>query len=390
MFLKRGEEMNVTIHEILSLKSFNKFRLLAGVNGLDRIVSRGGFIDHESAEDMRKIAYIDEMIFSNLPMIIGEPEKITDYLLALIEAKCSCFAIKTTFFKTVPEEAIMIANEHNFPLFLFDDTYIEDLILDIDSSVNDQKQIAKKLLIVEEIENGSLNASTIKNYAYELNRHFKNNILVCYVKESQVNKHSFDVKLAQKVLGNAALVLPTQDSFLMILSYNESESIDIEATLNVLGLRKDDYHVGISELTNNLGLLSQALFQSKTALKFACYQNTYLSDFKEIGIYQLLFPLFDNPYAIQYYDAIIEKLVAHDEVYQSDLLDTARAYIKSDGDIKGTADIMFQHANTIRYRIKKIKSLLDFDQINGMKYETLAVAIHLYELNNNRYKFSPL
>ena len=123
---------------------------------------------------------------------------------------------------------------------------------------------------------------------------------------------------------------------------------------------------------------------------FFAYQNDYLSNFKEIGIYQLLFPLFDNPYAIQYYDAIIQKLIAHDDIYQSNLLDTARAYIKSDGDIKGTADTMFQHANTIRYRIKKIKSLLNLDEIQGMKYETLAVAIHLYELNNNRYTFSPL
>ena len=382
--------MNVTIHEILSLRKFNSFKLIAGVSGLDRKVARAGFIDHESPDEMAYIEFENEMIFSNLPMLIGKPEMIIEYVRSLFEANCACFAIKTTFFKSIPEEAIIFANKHNFPLFLFDDTYIEELILDIDECVNEQKQISKKVSLVEEMENNLLNTFTIKNYAYELNRHFYNNIIACFVKPTQNNMQNFDGKLVKKILGNAALVLSIQDSYLIVLSFAETGKIDLEDTLNVLGLRNGDYHVGISEMHNNLEAFDQIVFQSKTALKFACFQDCYISRFEEIGIYQLLFPLFDNYHAIRYHDTIIQKLTDHDHIHQSDLLETACAYIRCDGDIKTTATMMYQHSNTIRYRIRKIKSLIEFDKIKGMQYETLAIAIHLYELNKKRYTFSPL
>lgn len=124
--------MNVTIHEILSLKKFNTFRLVAGANGLSRKVIRAGFIDHEMPVELSNVLFEGEMIFSNLPMIKDKPEIIIEYTQALIKAKCAGFAIKTTFFKSIPEDAIILANDNNFPLFLFDDTYIEKLILDID------------------------------------------------------------------------------------------------------------------------------------------------------------------------------------------------------------------------------------------------------------------
>ncbi len=129
----------VTVHEVLTLKSFNAFRLIAGVNGLDRVVLKGGFIDHESSEDIRRSEFKNELVFSSLPMIKDKPEKIVDFVQALIDTNTAAFAVKSIFFQDIPEDAIQLANEHNYPLFSFDDTYIEELILDIDEIVNDQK-----------------------------------------------------------------------------------------------------------------------------------------------------------------------------------------------------------------------------------------------------------
>lgn len=240
------------------------------------------------------------------------------------------------------------------------------------------------------MENNSLNKFMIKNYAYELNRHFNNNIVACYVKNSKINMQNFDIKLAQKILGKTSLVLSIQDSYLIIFSFEKNEKIDIENTLNILGLRAENYNIGISNTYKELGLFDQILFEAKTALKVACYKGVYISKFNEIGIYKLLFPLFDNYYAIKYYDEIVRILLDHDDIYKSNLLETACAYIKSDGDIKETSILMFQHTNTIRYRIRKIKFILEFDKIRGMQYETLAIAIHLYELNKKRYTFNLL
>lgn len=375
--------MSSTVHEILSLKKFNSFRLIAGANGLNRRVTRGGFIDHESAEIMRDIAFKHEMIFSNMPMIKDEPERITEYVDALIHAGCACFAIKTTFFKSLPEAAIELANRFNFPLLLFDETYIEELILDIDESVNIHKKLDNKRKIIKEIEDGSLNKFKIKNYAYELNPNFKKCFKVFYIKAVNDESHRFDTKLAHSILGKSSLVLPFEEIVLVIFSYLEGDFIEKDDILHSLGLN-EAYYIGISDSFNELGLMDQALHQGKTALSFASYSQQNITDFKTIGIYQMLIPILDNNFVIQFYEDIIDRLIQYDYKHQSDLLQTAIAYVKCDGDIKRTSGQLYQHTNTVRYRIRKIKKVLSLEMLEGMRYETLSIAIHLYELSKKQ------
>ncbi|MDM8533979.1 PucR family transcriptional regulator ligand-binding domain-containing protein, partial [Clostridiaceae bacterium HSG29] len=174
--------MTITIHEILKLKKFKNFQLIAGVNGLDRIVTRGSFIDHEMPDEINNSEYNNEMIFSNLPLTKNSPEKIVKYIEALYNANSACFAIKTTFFNKIQDDAIETANRLGFPLFLFDDIYIEELILEIDQEVNSKKQDLKKIEIINEIENSNLNSFKIKELAYELNHYFKPYYISIYVK----------------------------------------------------------------------------------------------------------------------------------------------------------------------------------------------------------------
>jgi len=109
-------------------------------------------------EDINESEYQNEMIFSNLALIKNNPENIVNYINALYNAGSACFAIKTTFFKEIQDAAVETANKLSFPLFLFDDIYIEELILEIDQEVNSKKQDLKKIKIINKIENSNLNS----------------------------------------------------------------------------------------------------------------------------------------------------------------------------------------------------------------------------------------
>lgn len=382
--------MSLTVHEVLKLKRYNNFRLIAGANGLDRKVLRGGFIDHELPEEMINPDFEHELIFSNLPMIKNDPEMITEYVNALIEIGSAGFAVKTIFFDAFPESAIELANKHNFPLFLFDKTYIEKLVIDIEESVNSQKKLTKLISLVEQLETGELNSYVVKNSAYEINKYFKDNIVALYIYQSMDSQWKLDFKLIQSVIGKSSLVLPFEETCLLILSCEDNESIDVTSLLNAIGVTEENSYIGISNRYESLINLDKILYQSKIALKFARHKDRHMVKFDDIGIYKMLIPVLDNAYVVEYYDDIIEKLKGYDKKHQSELLMTAQAYIKSDGDIKRTAEGLYQHTNTIRYRIRKINEILDNDVLLGMKYETLSMAIHLYELNMNRSKFRPL
>jgi len=378
----------ITIHEVLKLKRFNTFRLIAGAGGLDKVVSKGGFIDHETAEEMRTLAFKNEMIFSNLPMIKDHPEKIVDFVGALIQAQTSCFALKTKIFNEIPEDAIILANKHNYPLFLFDDTYIEELILDIDGLVNTQKYLQKQVDILEIIMSNTLAPHNVRFEAYELNRSFKEHHIVCMIKPNTKSQPKLDIRSCQKLLDKEHSLFPYKDNYLLIMS-KHTEEIKYESILELLKLN-ENYTIGFSDIINDLTQLGTALNQALTSLKFACYKDKAKAHYRDIGIFQVIMPLLDQPVVSDYYRRMIQTLESYDDKYQSGLLDTAIAYIHGDGDIKKASDILYQHQNTIRYRVRKIKDLLNLERLEGMQYESLAMAIHLHELNMNRDKFNLL
>lgn len=376
----------VTIHEVLKLRDFNNFRLVAGANGLDRPVARAGFIDHETADEMRRIAFESEMIFSNLPMIKDHPEEIVGFVQALIDANSACFAIKTRFFKEVPLKAIELANANNYPIFLFDDTYIDELIIDIDEIINTHKYMEKKVRLIGEILSDTLTMHQIRAHAYELNAYFKDHYVVCMMKAKRPHE-KIDIGTFKQLLGQESLMMPYKNTYIMIVS--KSVKFQIHPILKMLKL-EHNFLVGISDYFDDLTKLDLALHQSLSALKYGCYKNRNFSSVDDMGIFQLMIPLMNDPVLSRYYENYVKTLESYDQRHHSELLETAKAFIAADGDIKVAADKMFQHSNTIRYRIRKIKTLLKFDQLEGMQYETLAIAIHLYDLHKNREKISLL
>lgn len=64
------------------------------------------------------------------------------------------------------------------------------------------------------------------------------------------------------------------------------------------------------------------------------------------------------------------------------LLDTVSAYLDSGGSIEATARAMFIHANTVRYRLKRVGELTGYNPLNPRDAFTLRVALTLGRLLN--------
>jgi DNA-binding PucR family transcriptional regulator len=64
------------------------------------------------------------------------------------------------------------------------------------------------------------------------------------------------------------------------------------------------------------------------------------------------------------------------------LLDTVSAYLDSGGSIEATARAMFIHANTVRYRLKRVGDITGYNPLNPRDAFTLRVALALGRLLN--------
>ncbi|MBF8983156.1 PucR family transcriptional regulator ligand-binding domain-containing protein [Lutibacter sp. B2] len=381
--------MSLTVHDALKLDALKRFRLVAGMNGLDRKITRAGILDHEIGEQVRDAVQKGEFIFSNLLAIKNKPEMIVDFVKHLIDAKAACFAIKMIYFKEIPKEAIELAHNHKFPLFLFDETYVETIILEIDKAINIQNHEQHIQLIVDQISESNLNEFRIRDLAYQINRNFKKNYIVYFAREIEVyegnNTWLFNPNRLNQLLGESCLVISYRNGYLIIATYENEKHEYIkkasESALSVSGLLDGRYRLGISECKNDLGALGRAIDESKYAYDFASLYEMKEAAFLNIGIYQLLIPIINNPWAYSFYKRIINKLISYDQEKGTDLLNTAIEYIRSEGNIQATSEKLFQHRNTVRYRVKKINEIIDTTQLKGTSYETLAIAIRLYLIN---------
>jgi sugar diacid utilization regulator len=85
--------------------------------------------------------------------------------------------------------------------------------------------------------------------------------------------------------------------------------------------------------------------------------------FEETGAYRLLLSaMSEDPGELQrFYAETVEPLVAYDDQYETDLLQTVEAFLDADGNVAGTAQRLFTHRHTIRYRLERVRELTGLD-----------------------------
>lgn len=85
--------------------------------------------------------------------------------------------------------------------------------------------------------------------------------------------------------------------------------------------------------------------------------------FEDTGAYRLLLPaMCDDPEELRrFYAETVEPLVKYDDQYETDLLNTVDTFLAADGNVAGTAQRMFTHRHTIRYRLERVKDLTGLD-----------------------------
>jgi sugar diacid utilization regulator len=85
--------------------------------------------------------------------------------------------------------------------------------------------------------------------------------------------------------------------------------------------------------------------------------------FEETGAYRLLLSaMSEDPAELQrFYAETVEPLVAYDEQYETGLVQTVEAFLEADGNVAGTAQRLFTHRHTIRYRLERVKELSGLD-----------------------------
>jgi len=99
--------------------------------------------------------------------------------------------------------------------------------------------------------------------------------------------------------------------------------------------------------------------------------------FEETGAYRLLLSaMSESPDELErFYTETLEPLVAYDEQYETDLVRTVETFLECDGNVAQTAQRLFTHRHTVRYRLERVRELGGLDVGSSDGREKLSLGL---------------
>ncbi|MDA0173959.1 helix-turn-helix domain-containing protein [Solirubrobacter taibaiensis] len=108
---------------------------------------------------------------------------------------------------------------------------------------------------------------------------------------------------------------------------------------------------------------NEALLAANVATGSGSDDEVAMLAFEDTGAYRLLLPaMSEDPAELQrFYEETVAPLVAYDDQYETDLVQTLETFLDADGNVAGTAARLFTHRHTVRYRLERVKDLSGLD-----------------------------
>jgi hypothetical protein len=99
--------------------------------------------------------------------------------------------------------------------------------------------------------------------------------------------------------------------------------------------------------------------------------------FEETGAYRLLLPaMSEDPGELErFFEETVAPLVVYDEQYETDLLVTVETFLEADGNVTPTAERLFTHRHTVRYRLERVRELSGHDIFSTEGRERLGLGL---------------
>jgi sugar diacid utilization regulator len=99
--------------------------------------------------------------------------------------------------------------------------------------------------------------------------------------------------------------------------------------------------------------------------------------FEETGAYRLLLPaMSEDPRELQgFFEETVAPLVDYDDQYETELVRTLESFLDADGNVARTAERLFTHRHTIRYRLERVRELSGLDVSSTDGRERLSLGL---------------
>lgn len=402
--------------DLLNMKQIRSgMKLVAGEKGLDKSIRWIYFADCVQCLskdfDVAQLIHGEELVIVTNESLTDHDDVIINMIDVMKGKNIAGFVINEG---QISEQVKKYCNEIELPLFeLSVSLHLIDLsqivckaLVEEESNTNSRERIVSTILYtdnlnVEEIVeqanylgvnlSGKYRAVLFQLHEKETLPDEEHHIDEGYLMERRENVKKI-IKNEFRTFGLRRLLILSQMESVVVLLPADLFSRDLLVTIitNLMNKIESSYRVnmkaGVGTAYEYIEDFRKSFQEAKSAIAISkiAIHGEKIHFYENLGIYSLIVQVGNGKFLDDYVESRIGKLIKADQMQESDLCDTLETYLEHNCNANATAEALFIHRNTMRYRMDKIKRVLDDDLSDMSVFLELKLAFAIRRYRENR------
>lgn len=400
--------------DLLNMKEIkDNLKLVAGEKGLMRTIRWIYFADCleclEENENLLEWIHGGELIIFTTKFFLGNANKLEEIMRLFNKKNIAGFAINDN---QTPESVKRCADEMGIPIFeikfklkMIDLSQI--LCCALAEEIRDENTISQlfaSILYSDDLSELDI-AHRAEHYGINLNQphfvvafdidHFTKEVLNQNMSEEKINTYKESllsyIKSECYAVGLTRVITMMQGDAVLVLLPSKifsekhlSESV-VRIQKRFLTENNMTVSVGVGEIYYHIDEFAKSAEEAKEAVKAIHIEEreNKVVYYRDIGIYFLISQIKERRYMESYVEKLLGPLIEADKFSDSNLCETLKCYFAHGCNSNETAQTLFLHRNTMRYRLEKISNLLHRDLNNVDDCMELNIAFYIKKYLEN-------
>ena len=360
----------IHIKELFRLQNIHRLRLIAGQDGLERTVTKAVLFEYDPSRVQLPDLYRGDLVVTTLAYARGDAKLVVHSLQALMNQGIAGLMVKTAYFSELPQAVITLANRLGTPVFLFDDTYIEEVILQVTDLIRGKRHFAGFEQDVDALMRGDLTEEQTRERARRIDPLGQSSYRIYAVspKERMITLDDKLYALMETDADAAHRCTFIEWRRMMLALCREEDGLSAQEALTRFGdlltragVDRQSVVIGQSDLREARAQMGASLCEAVYAARAAKLCGKAELAAHELGLYAYLFPMSENPFVCDRCRRVLSAIREYDAQNHTNLEQTALVYVKENMEIAAAAKVLFQHPNTVRYRLSKIQRIIGME-----------------------------
>lgn len=376
--------MGVRLQDLLGLNELKELKLVAGGDGLDRVLHWAHVVD---LPDVMEWVQGGELLLTTCLGIKDNLEQLPTIVLECCERGVAGLVINIgPYIKHTPREVIVLANELGFPIF---EVAWEVKLVRVTKAVYDfiaMKHLEERSLqdILENILYGDPDnydnlLARAASCEYDLSKPQQIMVirfegLTAYLQEkgalSEQQRLLAKMQIQNSIIsvferfGKKVFVLIRLDTAIIMLptlkNYKEQQKTRAIAgdLLQLIQTRYGglNFCIGWGNSFASIAEAKVSLEQAEQASRvpFSVPGSQKCMGYDELGFYKVLFAVKKREDLESFRDEVLDQLLEYDRQHGAELVDTLTIFLEENENFARVSERLFIHRNTLKYRLQKI------------------------------------